>query len=136
MVTEETFLDAMAKAIKELVLSKGENTLLADFLLGPAEEMAIVFRPLFKGVTTGQLPHKLEGWGIHDKMTQKKIKKNISKACRTIKGINILLNSPGIDQLPEGEALLKWLLEYREYKIGSRVFCNKKWDENGKPCIE
>lgn len=132
----EACLDGLAKAIKELVLSKGENTLLRDFLLGSPEEMAIVFRPLFKGVTKPQIYIKLEESGIHDKTTQKKIEKHISKVCSTIKGVNILLNSPGIDRLPEREALLKWILEFREYKIGSHTFCNKKWDEDGKPCIE
>lgn len=129
-------LNIASKAIKELVLSKGENTLLRDYLLGSPEEMTIVFRPLFKGVTKPQIHIKLEEWGIHDKTTQKKIEKNISKVCSTVKGVDILVNGPGIDRLPEGEALLKWILEYREYKIGSRTFCNKKWDEDGKPCIE
>lgn len=69
-----------------------KESILTELLLGEPEEIALVFVPLFKGVTGMQILSKLKELGIHDEKTQDRIVRHLIRVCSKPKNIEILTN--------------------------------------------
>lgn len=66
---------------------KANNTPLIEKLLSTPKEMRTVFQGTFRGVTSGQLPDKLEEAGILDNAMRNRVIKNVLSLCNNAKSI-------------------------------------------------
>lgn len=66
---------------------KANNTPLIDKLLSTPKEMRTVFQSTFRGVTSGQLPDKLEESGVLDTSIRNRVMKHLLSLCNNTKSV-------------------------------------------------